>query len=62
MNARRLLAALGLTLGVFLVGCPGNGDLDCSNHRDEVELPGDRCQHRKGAGFVNHPAPCAIAC
>ncbi len=59
---RRFLVAVALTLGLFLVGCPGNGDLSCSNHPDERELPGDRCQHSNGAGFVNHPGPCAVGC
>jgi hypothetical protein len=63
MTRRRLTVLAGaLALTVGLAGCPGNGDLDCDKHPNEVSLPGDRCQHTSGSGFVNHPGPCAIGC
>lgn len=61
---RLTLLRLGLAVGLsaVLAGCPLNDDMSCSNHPNERSLPGDRCQHDKGSGFVNHPGPCAIGC
>lgn len=56
----RLTAAAVLAL--VLAGCPLNDDMSCSNHPNEVDLGGGRCQHDDGAGFVNHAAPCAVGC
>ena len=55
----RLLAAVGLC--AVLAGCPNNDDLSCAKHPNERSLAG-RCQHTSGAGFVNHPPPCAVGC
>lgn len=62
MSPRRLLAALALAGTLLLAGCPNNDDLSCAKHPNERSLPGDRCQHDAGAGFVNHPGPCAVGC
>lgn len=58
----RLRLAIAAACAVLLVACPNNDDLSCSKHPNERSLPGDRCQHTAGAGFVNHPGPCAIGC